>query len=117
MTIQTHDGAPVKLAASALVILLNTALLLHQLGGLGERFAARSRQHRVTEEQPKLSPSVTAFVGSPAATFAVVHRMDRPRQPNEESGRTSAFISSKRKAAFLGFPLVSSQSGIGPTQP
>jgi hypothetical protein len=43
-------GQPVRLAASALVVLLNTALLLYQLGKLGERFAARSRQHRVTEE-------------------------------------------------------------------
>jgi hypothetical protein len=38
-TIQTHDGAPVRLAASALVVLLNTAVLLHQHGELGERFA------------------------------------------------------------------------------
>jgi acetate kinase len=56
------------------------------------------------------------FVGSPVATFAVVHRMDRPRQPNEESGRTSALISSKgrrlssssrSKAAGLGSAMTS----------
>jgi hypothetical protein len=36
-----------------------------------------------------------------------------PSGPNEATVRTRAFTSSKRKAAFLGFPLVSSQSGIG----